>query len=177
MAISDGAGNAQSVAKRALVLLQARMGETSLGQLLRDETWHRLAKALDSALSGGPEATLTAAAVIGNQVVGVAVGDSRAYVVPFEEPTRLTTADASKTRLGSGDVCPLVFRESLGVRDILLLVSDGAWTSLGTSGLDRVIRSMVMKPFADVPSAILDEASRRGRTDDMTAVVLRLLRA
>jgi hypothetical protein len=35
---------------------------------------------------------------------------------------------------------------------------------------------MVTKAFADLPSAVLDEASRRGRADDMTAVALRLLR-
>jgi hypothetical protein len=44
MALCDGAGNAQSVAKRALGLLETQMGEVSLGQLLRDETWFRWAK-------------------------------------------------------------------------------------------------------------------------------------
>ncbi len=49
MALCDGAGNAQSVAKRALGLLETRVGEVPLGQLLRDETWVRWAKGLDSA--------------------------------------------------------------------------------------------------------------------------------
>ena len=52
MALCDGAGNAQSVGKRALGLLEIRMSEASLGQLLRDETWFRWAKNLDSALMG-----------------------------------------------------------------------------------------------------------------------------
>jgi serine/threonine protein phosphatase PrpC len=176
MALCDGAGNAQSVAKRALGLLEIRMGEVPLGQLLREETWVRWAKSLDSALLGGSEATLVAAAVVGDQVIGVAAGDSRAYLVPFEGPVRLLTGSAAKARLGSGETAPAVFRDTLAPRDVLLLASDGAWTPLGTAGLERAVRSMVMRPFADLPSAVLDEASRRGRADDMTVVALRLMR-
>jgi serine/threonine protein phosphatase PrpC len=176
MAICDGAGNAQSVAKRALGLLETRMGEATLGQLLRDETWVRWAKGLDSALLGGSEATLVAVAAVGEQVIGVCAGDSRAYLVPFEGPVRLLTGSASRARLGSGETLPTVFRGSLAPRDVLLLASDGAWSPLGTAGIEAAVRSMVMKPFADVPSAVLDKASRRGRADDMTVVAFRLLR-
>jgi len=70
-----------------------------------------------------------------------------------------------------------VFRETLAVRDVLLMVSDGAWTPLGSAGIERGVRSTLMRPFADLPSAVLDAASRRGRADDMTAVALRLLRS
>ena len=143
---------------------------------LRDETWLRWAKRLDSALLGGPEATFVAAAAIGDEVVGVAAGDSRAYLVPLEGPVRLLTESAAKARLGSGDTAPAVFRATLAPRDVLLLVSDGAWTPLGTAGIDRAVRRVVAGVFADLPAAVLDEASRRGRADDMTAVALRLMR-
>jgi len=176
MALCDGAGNAQSVARRALGLLEMRLQETPLGHLLRDDTWLRFAKGLDSALLRGPEATLVAAAVIGDQVIGVAAGDSRAYLTPFEGAVRLLSGSAAKARLGSGETAPAVFRDTLAVRDVLLLVSDGAWTPLGTAGLERAVRGMATKAFADLSSAVLDEASRRGRADDMTAVALRLLR-
>lgn len=39
--LCDGAGNAQSVAKRTLGLLEAHLKEAALGQLLSDETWRR----------------------------------------------------------------------------------------------------------------------------------------
>ena len=177
MALCDGAGNAQSVGKRALGLLEMRLAEASLGQLLADEAWVRWAKGLDSALLGGPEATLVAAAVVGEQVVGVCAGDSRAYLVPFDGTLRRLTGSASKARLGSGETEPSVFRETLAVRDVLLMVSDGAWTPLGSAGIERGVRSTLMRPFADLPSAVLDAASRRGRADDMTAVALRVLRS
>ena len=48
-----------------------RIAEASLAQLLSDETWLRWVKGLDSALLGGLEATLVAAAGVGEQVVGV----------------------------------------------------------------------------------------------------------
>ena len=117
-----------------------------------------------------------AAAVVGDEVVGVGAGDSRAYLVPLDGPVRLLTENASKARLGSGETGPSVFRARLEARDVLLLVSDGAWTPLGTPGIERAVRSMGLKAFADLPAAVLDAASRRGRGDDMTAVALRLLR-
>ena len=101
---------------------------------------------------------------------------AKAYLTPFEGPVRLLTGSAAKARLGSGETAPAVFRDTLAARDVLLLVSDGAWTPLGTAGLERAVRGMATKAFADLPSAVLDEASRRGPSDDMTAVALRLLR-
>lgn len=177
MGLCDGAGNAQSVARRALVLLKTRIDETPLAQLLRDDIWLRWAESLDAALVGGPESTLVAAAVIGNHFVGVSMGNSRAYLVPFEDPIHLLTAGPAAARLGSGEVEPCIFKGALAARDILLLLSDGAWTPLGTSRIERSVRSMAMKPFVDLPAAVLDSASRHGRSDDMTAVALRLIRA
>jgi serine/threonine protein phosphatase PrpC len=110
-------------------------------------------------------------------VIGVAVGDSRAYVVPLEGPVRLMTAEASKQRLGSGEIQPFVFREHLRPRDVLVLLSDGAWGPLGSSGIDRTVRSAFARHFSETPVAILDAASRHGRGDDMTAVALRVLGA
>lgn len=174
--LCDGAGHAQSVGKRALALLETRLREASVGDVSRDETWVRWARGLDSALLGGPEATLVAAAVVGEGVIGVAAGDSRAYVVPIEGPTRLLTEAATKARLGSGGTAPAVFRCALAPRDVLILASDGAWTPLGTHGLERAVRSSFAGAFAEVPTAVLDAAGRRGRADDMTVVALRLMR-
>ena len=93
---------------------------------------------------------------------------------------RLRDRRARLARRGTQDPArspPCAFRDTLGVRDVLLLVSDGAWTPLGTAGLERAVRSMTTRAFTDVPAAVLDQASRRGRADDMAVVALRLLRA
>lgn len=176
MALCDGAESARSIAKRALGLLEGRIAGASLGEILRDTTWQAWARSLDSALIGGPESTLVAVAVVGEQVIGVSVGDSRAYVLPVEGSLRQLPASASRARLGSGETEPAVFRETLAARDVLLLLSDGAWTPLAQAELERAVRSMALKPFADMPSTVLDACARHGRADDMTAVTLRRVR-
>lgn len=173
-ALLDGAGNAQTVARRAAALLERWFQEASLGQILREESWAGVARRLDSALMGGSQSTLVAAAVIGGDVLGVAAGDSRAYLVPMDGPVRLVTDDAAKERLGSGEVRPFFFRVHLQPRDVLVLLSDGAWGPLGSAGIDRAVRSAFSKHFSETPAALLDAASPRGRGDDMTAVALRL---
>jgi hypothetical protein len=45
VALCDGAGNAEAIAKRALTLLTTLLKETTLGQLLKDETSLRWGKA------------------------------------------------------------------------------------------------------------------------------------
>jgi serine/threonine protein phosphatase PrpC len=173
-ALLDGAGNAQTVARRAAALLERWFQEASLGQILREETWRGVARRLDSALMGGPQSTLVAVAVVGRELLGVAVGDSRAYVVPIEGATRLVTDDGSKQRLGSGEVEPFFFRLHLEPRDVVVLLSDGAWGPLGLTGVDRAVRSAFSKPFSETPPSLLAAASRRGCGDDMTSVALRL---
>lgn len=173
--LMDGAGNARTAARRAGVLLEGWFRKASLAQVLRDEAWVAMARRLDLALMGGRETTLVAAAVVDHQVIGVAVGDSRAYLVPLEGLVRLVTAEASKHRLGSGEIRPFVFRERLQPRDVLLLLSDGAWGPLGSSGLDRAVRSALSRHFSEMSEALLDAASRHGCGDDMTAVTLRIL--
>lgn len=175
IALCDGAGNAQGVAKRALSLLQTFLREATLGEVLREETWIRWTKSLDSALLGGPETTLLAATVIGNQVAGVVVGDSRSYRVPLDGPTEVVTSKASKARLGSGEAQAVPLRTILRPRDVLVLLSDGAWGPLGTQGVEKAVRSAVLRHFSEVPQAILDSAARHGRADDMTAVAVRLM--
>ena len=175
VALCDGAGNAQGVAKRALSLLQAFLKEATLGEVLREETWIRWTKSLDSALLGGAETTLVAAAALGNQVTGVVVGDSRGYVVPLDGPTDLATSSASKARLGSGEAEAVPWRVILRPRDVVVLLSDGAWGPVGTPGVEKAVRSAVLKHFSEVPQALLDSAAKRGRADDMTAVALRLM--
>jgi serine/threonine protein phosphatase PrpC len=58
--------------------------------------------------------------------------------------------------------------------DILLLMSDGAWTPLGSPYIMRkTVMGAVGKHFSEVPQAILEAVQRTGRYDDMTVVALR----
>jgi serine/threonine protein phosphatase PrpC len=86
----------------------------------------------------------------------------------------LITIVPSKFRLGSGKTEPVPINLTLEPQDILLLLSDGAWTPLNPYLLTKAVRSVEGKHFAEVPIAILDAAERTGRPDDMTAVALRI---
>jgi serine/threonine protein phosphatase PrpC len=173
-AVFDGAGNAQRVARRAASLLETFLAEVTLGQLLRDECYVSLVKKLDSALLGGAQTTVVGVALVAQQATVFAAGDSRAYLVPFDGPTRLLAETAFKSRLGSGEVRTVVDRLPLQRRDVVVLLSDGAWGPLGLAGIERAVRAAATRHFSEVPGLILDTASQRGRGDDMTAVALRV---
>ena len=156
----------------AALFLARHVAQLSLGAALRDETWLSMIMQIDLALCGGPETTIVGASMLGDEAIVFGAGDSRAYLVPLHGPTRIVTDDASKARLGSGNARPVVHRVELARRDTLVLTSDGAWTPLGTRGIDRV-RSAVMKDVTEVCEAIVDAAGRRGRMDDQTCVAVR----
>jgi serine/threonine protein phosphatase PrpC len=175
-ALCDGAGNAERAAKRALMLFEKLLGEATPEQIATEETWAKWAKVLDSSLLGAAQSTFLGLAFTGNDGKGVCVGDSRAYLVNREGQGRILTDGAAKHRLGSGQTQPFPIRLTLHAGDILLLLSDGAWTPLTLYTLQKAVMSAAAKHFSEVPAAVLDAAGRTGRADDMTAVAVRLAR-
>lgn len=173
-ALADGAGNAERAAKRVLALFEKLLGEATLDEITIPETWTKWVKLLDSSLLGGTQSTFVAVAFAGKEAVGTCVGDSRAYLINREGQCRIVTDGAAKHRLGSGQAQPFPVRLTLGPGEILLLLSDGAWTPLNLYALQKVVVSAAMKHFSDVPAEILDAAGRTGRADDQTCVALRL---
>jgi serine/threonine protein phosphatase PrpC len=174
VAICDGAGHAQQAARRALRLFERLIAEADSQAVALFPTWARWAKTLDSALLGGTQSTFLAVAVLDGRVAGVCVGDSRAYLWTRDGELRILTEGASKFRLGSGSVEPFPIHAPLARGDVVLLLTDGAWTPLSLHGLQRLVASAALGGFADLPGRILDAAGRSGRADDMTAVACRL---
>jgi hypothetical protein len=175
-ALADGAGNAERAAKRVLTLFEKLLNEATPEQIKEAGTWAKWVKLLDSSLLGGAQSTFLAVAIVGNEAVGACDGDSRAYLVNRDGQCRIVTEGASKQRLGSGAALPLPIRLTLAAGDILLLLSDGAWTPLNLYTLQKVVVSAALKHFSEMPGAILDAAGRTGRADDQTYVALRLAR-
>jgi hypothetical protein len=52
-------------------------------------------------------------------------------------------------------------------------MSDGAWTPLSISHLKKVINKTLFSHLSELPPAILDEAGKNGKGDDMTVVVMK----
>ena len=57
-------------------------------------TWVNWTRLLDSALLGGPQSTFLAVAAIKDRVVGVCVGDSRLYYLPFGGEIKILTEES-----------------------------------------------------------------------------------
>jgi serine/threonine protein phosphatase PrpC len=175
-ALCDGAGNAQLAAKRALTLFDKLVQQATPEQVTDERTWSNWIKLLDSALLGGTQSTFVGVALLDGIGIGAAAGDSRAYLIDREGECRNLTEGARKYRLGSGDATAFAIRQPLGHGDILLLLSDGAWTPLGPYLLKKTVMGTRARHFSEVPQAVLDAAGRTGRMDDMTAIAVRVVR-
>ena len=173
-ALCDGAGVAEQAAKKTLGFFHRLFKEETLAQILRDATWARWVKLLDSSLLGSAETTFIAVAIVGDQIVGAYVGDSRSYLIETTGSCRIITASANKFRLGSGEAKAAPIHLTIKHRDVLVLLSDGAWTPLSPYLLQKAALTAALESFSEVPHAILDAAGRTGRPDDMTAVALRI---
>jgi serine/threonine protein phosphatase PrpC len=174
-AVFDGTGMAERSAQVAArnFKLQIKDQQEKVADPL---AWANWVKLMDSHLMGLAQSAFVGVAVTNeatSSVVGAWAGDSRAYVFG-EKGTNLLTPSTSPRRLGSGLCKPGTFALKLDNYDILLLMSDGAWTPLGSPYLMRkTVMGAVGKHFSDLPQAILDAAQRTGRWDDMTVVALR----
>jgi len=173
-ALCDGSGNAGQVAKRALKILEGLVSQATVEDFQLFPTWANWTRLMDSALLGGAQSTFLAVAVMSDRVVGSCAGDSRLYHLPFDGGIRILTEEAGKSRLGSGDVSPFPIHHRIGPGDILLLMSDGAWTPLNLTKLGNLKIKASASHFSEFPGAILDEAGKTGRADDMTVVAIRI---
>lgn len=172
--VCDGAGNAQQSAQRAITFFQKLWASATPDQIRAADTWGKWIYLLDSHLMGLSQSTFIGMAVMGDCFVGAYAGDSRAYLSTSDGKLQLLTDSSMKLRLGSGQARPAFLTGNLQTRDVLLLMTDGAWGPLGSLPMtQRAIVKGIGRHLSDVPLSILDSASRAGRADDMTVVVFR----
>jgi serine/threonine protein phosphatase PrpC len=173
--VCDGGGKPDRSAKKALTMFQRLCRESTSHQIGEAATWTAWIKTLDSSLLEGAPSTFLAVVVLDTLAVGVCVGDSRAYLVNREGDARVLTEASAKYRLGSCNAVPLPIRQPMKKGDSLLLMTDGAWAPLNPDSLTLAFTTAAARHFSEVPQSILDAASRRGRSDDMTVVALRFV--
>jgi serine/threonine protein phosphatase PrpC len=170
-AVCDGTGNAQGCAQR-VVQLFGRQIESGALDVSRFPAWSSWLRSMDASLLGGSQTTFVGAAIVGNRLLGACAGDSRAFLVN-EHGCRLLNEGAG-ARLGSGEVEPRPIHEQLRSGDVVLLMSDGAWSPLSLSAIHRVVVSGALRHFADLPPDLLEAAGKKGRADDMTVIAIRV---
>jgi hypothetical protein len=171
--LCDGAGNAERAAKRAIKQFEVLLKDVGFNEARAAETWSKWIRLLDSGFAGGAQTTFLAAVFFGSEYFGACAGDSRSYLFTRNGDLRILTDTASNSRLGSGEAQAFPFHGALASGDILLFLTDGAWTPLGLPLLKKAILGSVGKHFSELPPAILDAAGRAGRADDMTALAVR----
>jgi serine/threonine protein phosphatase PrpC len=172
--VCDGAGNAQQSAQRAITFFQKLWASATPGEIRAANTWEKWIHLLDSHLMGLSQSTFIGMAVLEDCFVGAYAGDTRAYLSTSDGMLQLLTDSTMKLRLGSGQAKPAFLTGNLQARDLLVLMTDGAWGPLGSLSMtQRAIVKGIGRHLSDLPLSILDSASKAGRADDMTAVVLR----
>lgn len=171
-ALCDGAGQAQLCGGRTIRLF-GESAQTGTLELERFPSWSRWLKSMDASMAGGAQTTFVGIAAVEGRLVGAYAGDSRAYLVN-EHGCRILTEEPCR-RLGSGEAAPQPIHERLTARDVVLLMSDGAWTPLQPPAILRVVMGLTTRHLFDVPPALLDLAGAKGRIDDMTVVAMRVL--
>jgi len=167
-AVFDGQGHAEGAAKKAARQLE-RLYTESGGTL----DWMRTAKLLDSHLLGANKSAMVASSLVEEVISICAVGDSRAYLVR-DGQANILTEGASKQKLGSGAIQPLLKQFGAQDRDLILLRTDGAWTRFSLYQLAQTVMKNLLS-LPELPNSILKQASKGGICDDMTvaAVVIR----
>jgi serine/threonine protein phosphatase PrpC len=164
-AVFDGQGNAEGAAKKAARQLE-RLYTESGGRL----DWTRNAKLLDSHLLGANKSTMVAVSLVEDAISLCAVGDSRAYLVR-DGQANILTVGAGKQQLGSGAIQPLIKQFGAQDRDLILLMTDGAWTRFSLYQLAQtVMKNLANLP--ELPNSTLKQAAKGGVCDDMTVVAI-----
>jgi serine/threonine protein phosphatase PrpC len=165
VAVFDGQGNAENVAKKAARQLERLCRENG-----SKPDWTKTAKLLDSYLLGVNKSTMVAASLTEDMVSVCCVGDSRAYLVRNGQVTILTEK-ANKQKLGSGSVQPLVKQITVKDRDLVLLMTDGAFTPLSLYLLSKItVKNLLNLP--ELPHELLKQSTKAGIWDDATVVCM-----
>ncbi|HEY1403447.1 MAG TPA: PP2C family serine/threonine-protein phosphatase [Pyrinomonadaceae bacterium] len=154
-------------------------------------------KSLEDPRCSGMGATLTAAAISGDTMDFVQVGDSRAYVIRADE-IKLATKDQSLVQqlvdvgqiteedaethmfrnvilqaLGAqSDLTPVISRVRLQRGDIMLLCSDGLSGKMRAEEMLQIVADS-RGDLAAACDALIKEANKRGGEDNITVVLAR----
>ena len=132
--------------------------------------WTRAAKLLDSHLLGANKSTMVVSSLVEEVISICAVGDSRAYLVRDGQASILTEG-ASKQKLGSGEIQPLIKEFGVRDRDLILLMTDGAWTHFSLHQLAQTVMKNLLN-LPDLPNSILKQSSKGSVWDAMTVAAI-----
>lgn len=171
--------------------------DESLREMMEDAVNEAHRSVKKSAPGGG--CTLTAALVVGTQLVIAHLGDSRAYIVHRDGQMEPLTKDHSLVKrlqemgqlseeeaavhpqksvlyraLGQGDMVQAdIFTTSLPPGDFLMICSDGLWGFVDEDDIQRIVNSTA-SPFLACQH-LVEAANAAGGPDNISVVLARLI--
>lgn len=171
--------------------------DDSLRELMEDAV-NEAHRAVKKAAPGGG-CTLTAALVVGNQMVIAHLGDSRAYVIHRDGRMDLLTEDHSMVKrlqemgqltaeeaavhpqksvlyraLGQGEAIQAdIFNGSLPTPGFLLICSDGLWGVVDQDTIQRIVNATASPYLAC--QHLVEAANAAGGPDNISVVLARLV--
>lgn len=171
--------------------------DESLREMMEDGV-HEAHRVVKRAAPGGG-CTLTAAMVVGTQLVIAHLGDSRAYIIHRDGRMEAITKDHSLVKrlqemgqlteeeaavhpqksvlyraLGQGDVVQAdIFTSSLPPNAFLLICSDGLWGFVDEDDIQRIVNSTASPYLAC--QHLVEAANAAGGPDNISVVLARLV--
>jgi len=165
--LADGAGNAGQIAKKVLSDFQDFLRGATLEALQSFPTWASWIGTIDANMLGGETCTLTGLAVIDGRMLGVNVGDNRVYRIDLNGKVSILS-QGSKERLGSGNVLPSPLFCQVQHGEVILLMTDGAWSPLSLYKIARVYRRRLLFPREQLAGLFIDAVGKL--YDDATVI-------
>lgn len=170
IAVCDGEGDAEQVAKKVLRSFQLFIQSAKPGELLVFPNWREWIRLVDSSLLPDNQCTFTLIIIADNKIIGANVGDNRVYKFDQNGNISILTQGSRKSRLGSGEADPFPIYNIMEKNEIVSLMTDGAWNSLSLPIITGLFRKRLSYHPADLTRMFIEEAGKYGRNDDMTIV-------
>ena len=177
IALCDSIRHAGRPPRRTLELFRRLFAQAQPEEIGRFSTWAHWMGLLDFALLRRSQSAFVAVAAVGDRIIGAAVGSCRAYLFDGRGGTTALVGDRQQSpnrlRLGTGDAKVSPIELDLQPQDLLLLLSEAAWTPLRMSELRRAVAGAHLRHVAAASPAVLQAAaSRSDSSRDMTVVAL-----
>ncbi len=165
--LADGAGQAGHIAKKVLSDFLDLLRSATLEALQSFPTWASWIGTIDNNMLGGETCTLTGLAMIDGRVLGVNVGDNRVYRIDLNGNVSILS-QGSKERLGSGNVLPSPLFCQVQHGEVIVLMTDGAWSPLSLYKIARVYQRRLLFPREQLAGLFIDAVGKLH--DDATVI-------
>lgn len=176
--LADGHGGQHGGKAAAQVAVQTVWEEAAskaVRQLCDKRIWCEIIAAADEAVEANEEAgftTLIVLALIGGEVYGASVGDSKALLVMLQDHRVITGKQYKNPPVGSSAAWPVSFTDKMRDSDVLLLMSDGVWRYTDEDTISEIVRREREEKLAATLRELQTSQNRGVLPDDFSLIAV-----